>query len=275
MPIDVLTLHWSLHPDKDEAWYEREKTRRTEDEIAVELDIKYVVSQGVIVFGKSFKKQTNLEANLFKNYVKKDKSIIRVWDFGQYPCVLYAQNRDGVLYIFGEYVPLDRPNTTTLVKRILEHDRKKFSGFSFVNICDIAGKRATNTIPEEREHKSDIDLMRQFKDVDGSRLNPRYNYVPVNASIELIHDMFLSRQIVIDPRCIQLVLTIESGYCWDRKEGEEKEAKPKQVHPYEDIADCLRYLVWEYYRPRRSIKKSQRTYQKKVMGRNGKRNFIY
>lgn len=39
--IAKMTLHWKLHPNKDEAWYEAEKRRRTEEEIAQELDINY------------------------------------------------------------------------------------------------------------------------------------------------------------------------------------------------------------------------------------------
>jgi len=42
--IEVLTLHWKLHPEKDEEWYEKEKKRRTPEEIAQELDISYSAS---------------------------------------------------------------------------------------------------------------------------------------------------------------------------------------------------------------------------------------
>lgn len=43
--IDVRTLHWKDHPLKDEMWYEFEKSRRTEEEVAQELDISYNKSQ--------------------------------------------------------------------------------------------------------------------------------------------------------------------------------------------------------------------------------------
>lgn len=38
---DVLTLHWRQHPLKDEAWYEGEKSRRTPEELAREVDINW------------------------------------------------------------------------------------------------------------------------------------------------------------------------------------------------------------------------------------------
>ena len=43
--IDVLTIHWRQHPMKDEDWYEFEKSRRSDEEVAQELDISYHRSQ--------------------------------------------------------------------------------------------------------------------------------------------------------------------------------------------------------------------------------------
>ena len=42
--VQVYTVHWRQHPGKDEAWLELEKTRRTDEEIAVELEISYQVA---------------------------------------------------------------------------------------------------------------------------------------------------------------------------------------------------------------------------------------
>lgn len=43
--IDVVTLHWKQHPLKDQQWYEFECARRTEEEVAQELDISYEKSR--------------------------------------------------------------------------------------------------------------------------------------------------------------------------------------------------------------------------------------
>jgi hypothetical protein len=50
--IDVKTLHWKLHPEKDQAWYENECKRRNQDkvEIAQELDINYEGSEEGVLF---------------------------------------------------------------------------------------------------------------------------------------------------------------------------------------------------------------------------------
>lgn len=39
--MDVLSLIWKLHPLKDQQWYEFEKSRRTEESIAQEIDLSY------------------------------------------------------------------------------------------------------------------------------------------------------------------------------------------------------------------------------------------
>lgn len=44
--VHVITLHWSLHPNKDQAWYEGEKKRRTPEEILHEIDISWEYSAG-------------------------------------------------------------------------------------------------------------------------------------------------------------------------------------------------------------------------------------
>lgn len=51
-PPKIVTLHWTLHPDKDRNWYENECQRRNHDavEIAQELDINYEGSEEGILF---------------------------------------------------------------------------------------------------------------------------------------------------------------------------------------------------------------------------------
>ncbi len=41
-----IRLHWSLHPGKNQDWYEYQRTRRTDLEVAQELDISYEGSAG-------------------------------------------------------------------------------------------------------------------------------------------------------------------------------------------------------------------------------------
>lgn len=43
-----ITLHWKLHPLKDEEWYENEKKRRDSVSLAQEVDINYTASSGAL-----------------------------------------------------------------------------------------------------------------------------------------------------------------------------------------------------------------------------------
>lgn len=54
--IKVISLHWPLHPKKDQVWYENEKARRTPREVAQELDIDYEASGTERVFSLKFNK---------------------------------------------------------------------------------------------------------------------------------------------------------------------------------------------------------------------------
>lgn len=42
--VKILTYLWTLHPDKDRAWYDRQAKRRTEDEMLHEIDISWEYS---------------------------------------------------------------------------------------------------------------------------------------------------------------------------------------------------------------------------------------
>lgn len=53
--IKVKTLLWSLHPKKDQQWYEREKQRLDPDTFAQEIDISYETSAKGSVYGEELK----------------------------------------------------------------------------------------------------------------------------------------------------------------------------------------------------------------------------
>lgn len=66
--IKVCSLHWTLHPHKDQEWYEKQKARRTAREVAQELDIDYEASGSERIFP------------LRTNKVLKDNVVIDPFD---------------------------------------------------------------------------------------------------------------------------------------------------------------------------------------------------
>jgi hypothetical protein len=71
------TLHWRLHPGRDDAWYERQVANMTPDQVARELDISYEKSiAGQIYHMFDFAKQVGTyEFN-------PELPLYRGWDFG-------------------------------------------------------------------------------------------------------------------------------------------------------------------------------------------------
>lgn len=99
--IDTMTLHWKLHPFKDAAWYDYQKERRTEEEIAQEIDISYNRS----LTGRVYPEWGDVK---FGEYLyDPDLPLYVSWDFGQTDdtAMIWWQDdyRSGVLRIIDSY----------------------------------------------------------------------------------------------------------------------------------------------------------------------------
>ena len=95
--IEVRSLHWTLHPEKDKAWYDNECKRRNNDavEIAQELDINYEGSEeGVLFEFAELKKAVHNQPN-----PSKDRIVV-VCDpagEGEDEAVFYVSNNGAVI----------------------------------------------------------------------------------------------------------------------------------------------------------------------------------
>lgn len=99
--IDLLTLHWTLHPLKDKEWYDYECSRRTPEEVAQELDISYNKSQEGRVYPEW--NDANVEVGSFEY---DDTLPLYVgWDFGKTDdtAIIWAQPKNGKLRIIDTY----------------------------------------------------------------------------------------------------------------------------------------------------------------------------
>jgi hypothetical protein len=103
--VNKLTLHWRLHPEKDDAWYENQKARRTDDEIAEELDISYERSQR----GRVYKNEWDvLVADKRLTDVPWDPimPVSTSWDFGigdQTAINFFQETREGAVRLIDSY----------------------------------------------------------------------------------------------------------------------------------------------------------------------------
>lgn len=98
--VDVKTMHWRIHPLKDEGWYQYEKARRTDDALAQELDISYNKSQRGRVY-------PDWDQVQFGSYpYDPTLPLYCSWDYGKADptaMVWWQEQRDGVYRIIDCY----------------------------------------------------------------------------------------------------------------------------------------------------------------------------
>lgn len=94
------TLHWTSHPDKDEKWYKNEQKRRTDTEMAQEVDISYESSSSNKVY-EQFSEVPIGEDNSYE--YDPYLPLFCFWDFGeggQDPtAIIWAQENPATGYV--------------------------------------------------------------------------------------------------------------------------------------------------------------------------------
>lgn len=96
--IDILTLHWREHPLKDNEWYAYECKRRTEEEIAQELDISYTKSK----VGRVYQEWNDNNVLIGQYKYDENLPLYVSWDFGKTDdtAIIWAQpSREGLRII--------------------------------------------------------------------------------------------------------------------------------------------------------------------------------
>jgi hypothetical protein len=227
--VKTLSIHWSHHPHKDDQWYQVQKTRMSEDELARELDINYHLS---------------LKDRVFRNFTEANKGdldclegirVVRSWDFGyHYPaCVFLQLDPDGRVLVLREIVG-QQDLLVEFARRVLALCQAHFpEGAQFEDVCDPAGAQ-----------RSDKSTQTCIEILNSLGVYPYFDRTGIRDGIELIRmklsDRVLERPgLVVDRGCQQLIAAFEGGYRFGPSGGE----LPLQEHPYEDVMDCLRYAV--------------------------------
>lgn len=251
--IKVLTLHWKQHPLKSDLWYQEQLKRRTSDEIARELDINYLLSVEGRVY-KDFNYATHVRVNIEPD---KDLPIIRTWDFGLNPAVIFSQIDDkGRWKVLDEVVPDNdtKPTISEFIPQVLDFCKKNYSNFDFKDICDIAGKQRSS-----HSGKTDIDWLISFG------ISPLYNLVKIEEGISLVASRLICKDFDPEPafllstRCKRTIEAFAGAYRRKKPSVQGQETPPAQEHPYEDVMDCIRYTAWQYFDAHKRKKPSRRS----------------
>ena len=95
--ITVRSLHWKLHPEKDQAWYDNECKRRNNDavEIAQELDINYEGSEEGVLFEFSELRQATKNQPI----MSQDRIVVALDPAGEGDdeAVFYVSNNGNII----------------------------------------------------------------------------------------------------------------------------------------------------------------------------------
>lgn len=183
--IRVNTIHWKMHPHKDEAWYEEQVRNRTSKDVAQELDINYTVSAGE-PFYEGFSRALHVR----KMNISKDKPLVLSWDFGfQHPnCSIHQISAEGIWIIvdniFGEDQLIDEFGIF-----VQSYLNVRYKGFYFgVGYCDPAGAQSS-----DKTRMSSVQILM----AQGYQLR----YIPSN----LAHTNYTARKNIIERKLKTLI----------------------------------------------------------------------
>jgi hypothetical protein len=276
----VLTVHWSLHPFKDKVWYTAQQRRLLKHEIARELDISYEYCNRDRVFEEFTVQHVahvayNPDLEILRSWDFGYHT----------PAVLALQRDEwGRVVVLKEWVG-QRVVLKTFAQQVKDDCVAMFGpNARFRDVCDPAGHqhndKSENTSIEVLNHMgihpvgvrcgvvASIDKLRHLmieeRDVPVSltpalsqrereQEDPHPNPLPEGEGAEpsscegLVfmregQHMVKSPAFLVDAQhCPTLIDALQGGYRYVSNDSEEL----AQEHPFEDVADALRYAVWE------------------------------
>lgn len=249
-----ISLHWTLHPEKDNDWYEGECKRMTEDEVARELDINYRNSISGRVF-TSFNENRHTSTKPMP--FNRDLPVYRIWDFGATNCVIYGQiDPFGRRRVLHERVL--KSTFTEQIQAALRDSWRYFKGAQFIDICDPSGSyddgKGMDTyvsILEKPPAEGGYGLRMHYQDIIAIPTKDRKRMARRMLELDLERAPGGKEAFMVysDPDagkgCVLLTSAMLGGYCYKTDQSGNFTDVIREVHPYEDVIDCLLYWYLE------------------------------
>lgn len=244
----VIWLHWYQHPLKTPEWYEREKTRMTEDEFAREIDISFEMSVAGVVF-----KEFSPRAHLIKEPYKFEpmwKTCVS-FDFGTTCCAVIAQrDQYDTLHVFKEIILYQNGNTEDLAQAYQ----------NYVATLDIRGQLEYTGDPAASTRSHQTSQMTTDEQILAAAGIKPLQYSKARAmqdrlkgGIQLMKRMFSTRYqgkeriIIYEDGCPTLVEALQSEYAYKQDKNGGILDIINEKHPWEDPVDCLRYICIHWF----------------------------
>jgi hypothetical protein len=240
MGFSVLQIHYSSHPDKDEAWAARESKRypggREGKYWRGEQEIDFGAKQGRLVYPE-FDRDVHV-ISLRKDQVPPEWPLFRVIDPGYVnPCgVLFiAIDGDGCLYVIDEFYESGQkvPEVASKIKALTGRRRAEFTliGHDAFRETQSAGKTLADQFLDEGISCSPVDTR-----IDAGVL--------VVAKLLMVDDRGEPKLKILD-RCTNTIKEME-GYRYPELGEDEKDKKAEKEKPLpvnDHLMDCLRYAA--------------------------------
>lgn len=231
--FQILKLHYSADPEKDEKWAEEAKRSMDSETWAREMELTPVGHDGNYpVFGDYKKARHESKSLVFNPSVK---TIIRGWDFGKvHPCVEYIQilglEKNVIGEVYGNNIYLG-----PFIEEVFTYSNLNFPGASFVDWVDATGKNERdNGLPS-------IKVMQNYG------LHPKWRMQDVEEGLakiqkELVMSTSSGRPyLMINPdKCPHLAAAMRGGYQRNKKGEFIKDGT--HDHP----VDAFRYGICGY-----------------------------
>ena len=237
-------LHWSAHPDRDEAWAEMKRGRMDPQQWLREYEMSFVVMAGQPVY-PTFDLATHVRALKFKPTA--DTVLYRGFDIGyRHPaCIWTWRNPVDQLYVLKEYAPVDTDGRTFL-RNVKELSAAMFQKCKYRNIVPHDA-RNKSFMAEKKAEQSFIDLMEAEKmSVD------IINGVGLQAGLEDVRHLLKIRAdgragiVINENECPILVEGFQGGYHYPERRQHEINVpveEPFKDHWYDDPQDALRMIA--------------------------------
>lgn len=256
--MKAIRLHWALHPEKAEGmyqdddgrtrspWYDNEikSKQMTEAAVARELDISYELSVEGVVF-KEFRDSHVLKKPVTLNPMKP---VYRFIDYGRVnACVFSQMNDDGQLIFFKEIV-LSASSTDAQAKTIQSYSAT-LGIDRFIDYGDPSGEYGdVNTATPS------VQIMNEHGIYPTSRAHKMAGSRRRIARIEMTKQKLSER--IGGEECIQIhhrmqtsIDAFQSGYRYDENKNGEIMDRIVEIHPYEDVIDCIAGTIFEVFTP--------------------------
>lgn len=241
----VKTIHWRLHPEKDEAWYERQKENKSAETLAQEIDISYDVSGR----GRVYPEFESVPIGNFKYNPKLPLYTASDYGLDTTATIWAQQNADGDVYVIDSYQneqqtidfyipfftgkvkPSDKSKyTTEELKKIQEHSHWKRAR----NFGDPAGKQRTVT--------TDTNVLKILSQAGiYTFTNERATSFPARKEATKI----LMRRLYVDESNKAFIEAVRQSRYPQRREGSQSTGEiSKPVHDFSShMRSALEYLA--------------------------------